>query len=495
MRSGGREAGGRRRCATLACVIFLALFFAACGRLSDLVTDEKPQKILILYTNDEHGHILEGDGREKAVILDEMWREEERSCGDCTVIKVSGGDSYTGSAVSSVFKGRSTAEVMRAIGYEISGVGNHEFDYGLSEFEENRRASKMKYLSANIVTTKGQPAFPASEIIERNGARIAFIGVTTEELRQVAFAANLKDLRTVVALNAVQREVRRIKGQADIVVAIAHQSFESSREWFAALASEDRPFLVFNAHTHEEYVREIDGVYFLQAKKYLEKYARVEIVRKGGKFSVVDARIVTLRPTPSGNDPHSAEVRDLVGRYRVKMERLAGATLITAAAAVPTDRFMKLYACAVLDAFPDADVALSNPGAFRDDIRAGPVKVSDIISMLPFENRLVVSTIPGKDLIYNLNLSENAVCGMEKQGDQWHHGGSPLDPSQRYKAVIHEYIFAGGDYYKFTGESTQNRLTGTIWRVPLIKYLSAAGKDDLSFEEAYDNLMNKYGRR
>ncbi len=476
-------------------MLLMALFCGACEKLSDLVTEEKQQKILILYTNDEHGHILEGNGREKAVILDEMWREEERACGDCVVIKVSGGDSYTGSAISSVFKGRSTAEVMREIGYEISAVGNHEFDYGMSEFEENRRASKMKYLSVNIINAKAKPAFSTSEIVERGGVRIAFIGVTTEELRQVAFSANLKDLRTVVALSAIQREVRRIKGQADIVVAIAHQSFESAREWFAALDAEDRPLLVFNAHTHEEYVRDVEGTFFIQAKKYLEKYARVEIVRKGGTFSVSDARIVTLRETPTGNDPRSAMVRDLLGRYRVKMDRLAGATLIDATAGVPIDRFMRLYACAVLDSFPEADVALSNPGAFRDDIRAGPVKVSDIISMLPFENRLVVSEIPGKDLVYNLNLSENAVCGMEKRGDQWYRKGAPLDPSQRYKAVIHEYIFAGGDYYKFVGEHIQNRLTGTIWRVPLIKFLSESGKEDLSFEEAAERLLTRYGYR
>ncbi len=471
------------------------LFFIACRQLTDFVAPDDPQRFLILYTNDEHGHILEGDGREKAVILDEMWREEEHTCGDCVVLRLSGGDNFTGSAISSVFKGRSTAEVMREIGYEFSAVGNHEFDYGMSEFDENRRASQVKYLSVNIVDGKGKNPFSTSEIVERGGSRIAFVGVTTEELRQVSLAANLKDLRTVVALNAVQREIRRIKGQTDLVVVIAHQSFESAREWFAALAPEDRPFLVFNAHTHEEYVRDVEGTFFIQAKKYLEKYARVEILRKKGKFSVVDARVVSLRDKATSEDSHSTAIRTLVGRYQAKTERLAGATLIHATIGMPADRFMRLYACAVLESFPEADVALSNPGAFRDDIRAGPVKVSDVISMLPFENRLVISTIPGKDLIYNLNLSENAVCGMEKRGDQWYRNGIPLDPGQRYIAVIHEYIFSGGDYYRFIGDTTQNRVTSTLWRVPLIKFLSESGKEGFSFEEAGDRLIKKHGYR
>jgi len=478
---------------TLGLLAVIVSVVVSCDRIVDLVTEENPQRFLILYTNDEHGHIRESDGREKAVILDEMWREEERNCDGCIVIKVSGGDNYTGSAISSVFKGRSTAEVMGEIGYSFAAVGNHEFDYGMSEFEENRRTSKVTYLSANIVDSRAKQVFPASAIVEKGGSRIAFLGVTTEELRQVAFVANLKDLRAVQSFNAVQREMRRIKGQVDIVIVLAHQSFESSREWFAALDTEDRPFLVFNAHTHEEYVRNVDGTYFIQAKKYFEKYARVEILRRKGRFSVTDARLVTLRDAPQGDDQRTVDIRTLVGRYFAKMERLAGAVLITADSPFSVERFMSLYACATLESFPSADVALSNPGAFRDEIRAGAVKVSDIISMLPFENRLVVSTIPGKDLIYNLNLSENAVCGMGKKGDQWYRRGVPLDPSQRYTAVIHEYIFAGGDYYKFVGPGIENRLTGTIWRVPLIKYLSQAGSNGMSLEEAFVALKKKYG--
>lgn len=473
-------------------LIILSLFLiSSCEKLADLVTEEAPQRYLILYTNDEHGHIWEPDGREKAVILDQMWREEERNCEGCVVIRVSGGDNYTGSAISSIFKGRSTAEAMREIGYQISAVGNHEFDYGMTEFDENRAASKIRYLSANIIGKNMKPVFPASQVIEREGSRLAFIGVTTEELRQVSFPANLKDLKTVQALGSVQREIRRLKGEADTVIVIAHQSFESSREWVAELEPEDRPLVVFNAHTHDEYVRDAEGIYFVQARKYLEKYARVEILRRKGKFSVVDARIVTLRE--KATDADEGKVRETVADYLTKMDRLAGAIVMNAENDFASDRFMRLYACAVLDDFPDADVALSNPDAFRDKIRRGPIRMSDIISMMPFENRLVVSMISGRDLVYNLNLSENAVCGMEKVNDRWFKAGTPLDPSQSYRAVIHEYIYAGGDYYKFLGPGITNQMTSKIWRSPIIRYLGEQGKNGATLETAYTDLMKKYG--
>ncbi|HOW52181.1 MAG TPA: bifunctional UDP-sugar hydrolase/5'-nucleotidase [bacterium] len=469
------------------------LSFLSCERISGIIKAEDPQRYLILYTNDEHGHMWEHDGREKAIILDEMWRDEAQKCPDCIVIKISGGDNYTGSAVSSIFKGRSMAEAMAEIGYEVSAVGNHEFDYGITEFEQNRAASKMRYVSANIIGKDTKPVFSPSETIERGGSRISFIGVTTEELRQVSFSAYLKDIKTVQAFNAVQREMRRLHGQTDVVIAIAHQSFESAREWFAALEPEDRPLLVFNAHTHEEYVRDVEGTYFVQAKKYLEKYARVELLRKKGKFEVIDAKLVTLQDAATSKDTRTLALRSLINRYLVKMDQVAGTVVIEAENDFPVEKFMKLFTCAALAEYPDADVALSNPGAFRDLIRRGEIKVSDLISMLPFENRVVLSTIPGKDLIYNLNLSENAVCGMERVNDRWHKGGAPLDPDQRYQAVIHEYVFAGGDYYKFVGPGITNQMTGKVWRAPLIKYLGSEGKHGATLEMAYNDLMKEYG--
>ncbi len=481
-------------------IVFIVLAAAllsllSCEQITGLITPEDPRRFLLLYTNDEHGHLWERDGREKALILDQMWREEEKNCAGCTVIRLSGGDNYTGSAVSSIFKGRSMAEVMAEIGYEISAVGNHEFDYGITEFEQNRTASKMRYVSANIIGKDTKPVFPPSETLERGGSRITFIGVTTEELRQVSFSSYLKDIKTVQSFNAVQRETRRVRGQTDAVIAIAHQSFESAREWFAALEPEDRPLLVFNAHTHEEYVRDVDGTYFIQAKKYLEKYARVELLRRKGKFEVVDAKLVTLRDASGSQDSQTLALKSLINRYLVKMDQVAGTVVIEAESDFPVEKFMRLYTCAALAEYPDADVALSNPGAFRDVIRKGDIRVSDIISMLPFENRIVLSTIPGKDLIYNLNLSENAVCGMEKVNDRWHKDGTPLDPDQRYKTVIHEYIFAGGDYYKFVGPGITNQMTGKVWRAPLIKYLGAEGKHGATLEMAYADLMKEYGYR
>ena len=132
---------------------------------------------------------------------------------------------------------------------------------------------------------------------------------------------------------------------------------------------------------------------------------------------------------------------------------------------------MKLYTCSLLLTYPDRDVALCNPGAFRDTVKKGVVKKSDIISILPFENSIVLSTISGNDLIFNLNLSEKAFCGVVKLESGWHISGTPVDPDGQYKVVINDFMYGGGDNYRFIGGNNKSVITSVNWRTPLINYL------------------------
>lgn len=126
--------------------MFLVVVFAGCAQIEGFFQKDETSTILLLYTNDEHGHIYEKDGWYKGVALYEMWEEEEKNCENCTVIRLSGGDSYTGTAVSTFVKGSSMAEVMGLLGYKLSALGNHDFDFGRQELKNNSKTAKMQYL-------------------------------------------------------------------------------------------------------------------------------------------------------------------------------------------------------------------------------------------------------------------------------------------------------------------------------------------------------------
>ena len=481
-----------RRSSLIVLVTFFLILSAGCTKIQNVMEEPVPHKFVFLYTNDEHGHFYEKDGWYKGAALYEMWEEEKKACPECTFYRLSGGDNYTGSAISSMFKGKPMAKIMSILGYHVSAVGNHEFDFGMVPFEKNRKESGMAYLSSNIIFTDLTNAFEPSMTFESEFGKFSVIGSTTEELKQISFAAHMKNIQVVKPEGPVGRELKKYKDNTDFQIVISHESAESARNWVQNLPI--KPLIVFTGHEHKEFVKNYNDVLFIQTSKYLKAYARVEIVKKGESISVTKVDMIPLKKKADFDLEDSKKIKKITDKYLRKMEKQAGGILISAKKDFAFKSFQKLYACTLLEAYPGYQVAMSNPGAFRDEICKGSVRKSDIISMLPFQNRLVLSELPGKELIYNLDLSQESYCGAEKEDGTWFVGDTEIDPNGKYKVVAHEFIYSGGDYYRFVVDGAVNNITSKDWREPLEKYLSDCSKKGLDLDRAYASLMKKFNR-
>jgi 5'-nucleotidase / UDP-sugar diphosphatase len=113
------------------------------------------------------------------------------------------------------------------------------------------------------------------------------------------------------------------------------------------------------------------------------------------------------------------------------------------------------------------DVALVNSGQIRDSIPVGPVDLTRVLRVLPFNSTLVTFTLSGKDLRTALENSasrlpaENGrflqVSGMAvtyeagaPAGSRVRSvmvGGKPLDTMARYSVVTDMFLADGGDGY------------------------------------------------
>lgn len=462
--------------------IFLIFVFAGCTQVGGFFREDETSTILLLYTNDEHGHIYENDGWYKGVALYEMWEDEEKNCTNCSVIRLSGGDNYTGTAVSTFFKGASMAEVMGLLGYRVSALGNHEFDFGEQELKNNAKTAKMQYLCSNLVSRDMKNLLEPGTVLYAGNTKILFVSAITEEVKQISMAQPFVESMIAKPENTVPRAIA--KENADINIVVAHQSHEEAGSWAASLPQ--KPLVVFTAHDHKEAVKEENGILFIQNAGYLPSYAKVLIEKKGKTSKVVKAEIVPLKREISLKSEGSLEVKKTIDKYLTQLEKKEGQTLISAGKPLDTPALQKLFACSMLRSFPGYDAAFSNPGGFRDTIKAGNVKKSDILSIFPFDNFIVKAEIKGEDLIFNLSKSENAYCGAEKKEGKWFVGNEEIDKSKTYKIITTDFIYQGGDGYRFTG--LPGKITTVSWRTPLENYLIESSKKGLDLEEACKNL-------
>ena len=105
-------------------------------------------EIIILHTNDMHAKI---NNFSKLASLVEEYRENYEN-----VFLFSAGDLFTGNPIVDQYKhkGLPIIELMNKVQYDLSCIGNHEFDYGQKEFINLMNEASFPFICSNINTSE-----------------------------------------------------------------------------------------------------------------------------------------------------------------------------------------------------------------------------------------------------------------------------------------------------------------------------------------------------
>jgi 5'-nucleotidase len=197
----------------------------------------------LLAFNDYHGHLqsstpgtIEGAPAGGSEYLSAMLNELRK--GNKYSLTVAAGDLIGGSpAFSGLFHDEPSVESLNAMDLDISSVGNHEFDEGVTEllrmqkggchpvdgcyFTEEYKGADFQWLSANVVKeATGKTPLPPYEIRKVKGVKVAFIGMTLEATDTLVAAAGIQGydfLDEAETANALVPKLKR-KGVQAIVV-------------------------------------------------------------------------------------------------------------------------------------------------------------------------------------------------------------------------------------------------------------------------------------
>ena len=102
-------------------------------------------------------------------------------------------------------------EVMNAMGYAASAVGNHEFDFGLDVLKTRISEAHFPYVSANLRyqrdnSTPADLGIQPYVVIDVNSLRVGITGLTTYATATSTNPANIKDF-TFMDYEAALREI------------------------------------------------------------------------------------------------------------------------------------------------------------------------------------------------------------------------------------------------------------------------------------------------
>lgn len=117
--------------------------------------------------------------------------------------------------------------MMNGLGYEAMAVGNHEFDYGPEVLRDFAKTLDFPLLMANAELGSEpllRDVIEASAIVEKDGERIGLIGLTPQDIDEIASPG--PNIAFTDPSDAVQAEVDRLTGEGvNKIVVLSHSGY------------------------------------------------------------------------------------------------------------------------------------------------------------------------------------------------------------------------------------------------------------------------------
>ena len=403
-------------------LLALSLIFTSC---TGLKTNDQDQEIVILFTNDVHCGVDDNIGYAKVAAYKKQLLEQNPY-----VTLVDNGDAVQGDTIGAISKGEDIISIMNMVGYDVAGLGNHEFDYGMKQFHKFTTHLNCGYVCANFRNLEtGKLMCPPYKIIKYGNKKVAYVGVDTPETLTLVSYATFRDKsgkqiysfgwdehRETMYQDVQEAIDQARKKGADYVILLAHLGEKALKdEWRSMdlIANIEGADLLIDGHTHSV----IPGI---KAKDKTGK--EITIVQTGtklthlGKATILPTGEITVELLDSLNLEPDAKVTNLIADIRKQHEAKFATPLGTTDFPLPAKNkdgswIVRAHesnlANLVTDAFRttfNADIGLINGGGLRNDIAAGTVTYGDVFSVLPFGNPVCVAKVKGKTIVDELEF-------------------------------------------------------------------------------------------
>lgn len=438
------------------------------------------RELTILYTNDEHGWMLGTEEGAGAANLLGLWQELEGYQQNENIILLSGGDMWTGPAISSWFDGESMAQVMNQMGYTAAAVGNHEFDFGLMVLQRRAAESTFPFLSANM-RRKSDGTVPTDLGIQPyilttvNDVVVGIIGLTTTTTPVTTNPVNVADFDFIDYETALREVVPEVKAAGAELILVPGHICQGEVEALAQKIGDLGVHLLGGGHCNELFANESNGIILLEGGASLRSYAWARITFDTESDTIVEADYGVRQNMAGMAD---AELAGLITSWEAaaadELEVVIGHT---DGIERRSQEMQDLTTYAWLAAFPTADVAVTNLGGMRAAFEPGEITLGDIITVMPFNNVIIDVKMTGEQLRQFIDIADNdAVAGIGRVNGALTmlKTGEPLDPEAIYSVLVNDFMYAGGDNYSVLAAFDPSAYnTAVDWRQPVIDWITA----------------------
>lgn len=449
-------------------ISLISIFVLSCskeGGNPDTTTESNTKELTIFHINDQHGR-LENFAKIKYIIDQEKLTT--------TVMVVCGGDIFSGNPVVDNHdeKGFPMIDLMNKVGFDVSVIGNHEFDYGETILKDRFLQSQFEWVCANVDMNNTEIPQPNEyKTIVKGDLRITFLGLIETNGKDYDIIPSTHPWRVKnltfqkyqdVILNYAQVKENE---QSDLLVALTHLG--ESVDYNIA---NNYPFfdLIIGGHSHTTVNTSVNNIPVFQAGSNLNYLGKIKLIIKDAKVESFTHDLIDL----SSYANYDVAISNTVATFNTNssLDDVIGyASVYHSRASVGS-----FYTEALRNEM-DVDISFQNTGGVRNDLNEGDITKREIYSIDPFNNGSVTYTMTVQEI---KNFLIGSKLGIYYSGVIIEQDGNTIDISNMNKQLlddntdltvgVNDYIPAVYDMY-FTQTPSNKPFTTAE---TIINYLS-----------------------
>ena len=386
--------------------------------------------IVIMQTTDMHGVFEEEDSPQPGSwlrIATMAKRIRQREEGKCILIDC--GDNAQGTLTTALSQGMAGIVPLKTMAYDVWVPGNHELDYGVERFGELADAANDIVLCGNLYI-KGKEPFPAWRLIERNGVKVAVIGMTASYAKNWLLAEEYEKLHVEKAFQTLERILPQVhQAKPDAIVLATHQAwFEGSdTRGVNEISTIAKCFpeidVILGAHSHRLLPGQRLGrrTWYMQPGCHGEYLGVVRVTVDTERHAVVAVEGNVQAVT--ADYAEDEELRNALAEY-LNAANVERKRLIKGSLARPVKSYGRPgiscetseLICRALAEATGADIVLHGRLS-KKDLPAGHVTAQDLFELVPYENSIVTADVTREELAaivaeQSRNKTHYSYCGL-----------------------------------------------------------------------------------
>lgn len=356
------------------------------------------------------------------------------SIGSDHVILLDNGDILQGQPTAyfynfiSVGERHPVARMLEYMGYDAETIGNHDVETGHAVYDRYRKdLGQIPLLGANVVdAATGDPYLKPYHIIERDGVKIAVLGLLTPAIPAWLPENLWSGLRFDDMVESAGKwiDIIRNNEHPDLIVGLFHSGHDSSRmtgDWIEnaslKVAEEVPGFdIIFMGHDHQVYNSALSGEpksgpLVLNPANNAFNLAEAEVVFSrddNGRLSVrkISGQVVPVKEYAPDPDfiREFEPVQNAVNEFVNRKIGIATGDFSVRDAYFGPSAFMELLHDLQLD-ITGADISFAAPLSFDAMIGKGDLRMSDMFTLYKYENMLYTMALTGKEIKDYLEMS------------------------------------------------------------------------------------------